>query len=197
VGHGRADGPEFSAERQIWFAPATATLYRRALFEKAGLLDETFESYLEDIDFGVRCAALQCAGRYAPRAVAYHVGSAALGKWHPDVVRRIARNQVFLVAKYYPSKLLVRLAWPIFVSQALWGFVALRNGAFGAYVRGKLEGLRLFRNVRKTAAASRIEAQALAHILDDAEREISRMQRRIGFDWYWRVYFALTAGGAD
>src|SRR5437879_3362396 len=111
VGHGRADGPEFSAERSIWFVPATATLYRRELFERVGLMDETFESYLEDVDFGLRCASRMCAGRYVPDAVAYHVGSATLGEWHPDVVRSISRNQVLLLAKYYPSRLLVRFAW--------------------------------------------------------------------------------------
>ena len=197
VGHGRVDGPEFSAARPIWFAPATATLYRRELFDRIGVFDETFESYLEDIDFGVRCASGNYAGRYVPGAVAYHVGSATLGRWHPEVVRRISRNQVLLLAKYYPLRLLVRFAWPIFVSQALWGVVALRHAALGAYLRGKFTGLKLFRAVRNNAAEKRIDPDRLAAILHDAEREISRVQRRTGFDWYWRLYFVLTSGGAD
>jgi hypothetical protein len=34
-------------------------------------------------------------------------------------------------------------------------------------------------------------------ILPESEREICRMQRLTGFDWFWRVYFALTSGAAD
>ena len=36
-----------------------------------------------------------------------------------------------------------------------------------------------------------------AKILEQSEREILEIQRRTGFDWYWRVYFLLTSGGAD
>jgi GT2 family glycosyltransferase len=149
------------------------------------------------VEFGLRCACLDYPGQYAPEATAYHVGSATLGKWHPDVVRRIARNQVLLVAKYYPPRLLVRLAWPILISHALWGLVALRHGAFGAFLRGKREGLRGFRAARESAGALHIQTHRLWRILRESEREISHVQRRTGFDWYWRVYLAMTAGGAD
>jgi GT2 family glycosyltransferase len=195
VGHGRRDGPEFSSARAIWFAPGTASLFRAELFRRVGLFDEGFESYLEDVEFGLRCACLNYSGRYAPRAVAYHVGSATLGRWHPDVVRRIARNQVLLVAKYYPASLLVRFAWPVLVSQALWGMLALRHGAFGSFLRGKLEGVLQFPAMRR--CSPQLEPGRLEEILRKSEGEISRVQRQTGFDWYWHVYLALTAGGSD
>ena len=65
-----------------------------------------------------------------PERVAWHRGSATLGRWHPETVRRIARNQVFLVARHYPGTAAVALtAWPMLVAQVLWGVVALRHGA--------------------------------------------------------------------
>ena len=195
LGHGRRDGPEFSFGRAIWFAPGTAVLYRTELFDRAGLLDEEFESYLEDVEFGLRCACLGYSGRYAPLAVAYHVGSATLGEWHPATVRRISRNQVLLLAKYYPAGILCRFTWPILVSQTLWGLVALRHWNFLAFTRGKIEGLIRFRSARRSAC--RIEAGRLVEILRESERDIVRVQRRTGFDWYWRVYLALTAGESD
>ena len=39
----------------------TAALFRRTLFDEVGLLDEAFESHLEDVDFGLRCALLVLA----------------------------------------------------------------------------------------------------------------------------------------
>ena len=158
VGHARPDGPLFRQSCRIWSAPFTAALFRVALFDQVGMLDERFESYLEDVDFGLRCALAGCAGRYTPDAVAWHQGSATLGRWHRETVRRLARNQVFLVAKHYSSRLLWRYAWSIAVAQGLWGLVALRHGAGWAWLRGKMEGLRRFgefRNGRRSSGRRR------------------------------------------
>ena len=197
LGHGRADGTEFSKGKTISFAPGTASLFRTELFRRVGMLDESFESYLEDVEFGLRCACLDYGGRYAPEAVAYHVGSATLGKWHPETVRRIARNQVFLVAKYYPARLFFHLAWPVLVGQTLWGLVAFRHGTAGAFLRGKAEGLMAFATHRRSANATGVAPRRFLRILRDSENEIRDIQRRTGLDWYWRVYFALTRGGSD
>src|SRR5579859_3258320 len=197
VGHGRPDGPEFAVTRGIWFAPGTTSLFRAELFRRVGMFDDGFESYLEDVEFGLRCACLDYRGRYVPEAIAYHVGSASLGPWHSATVRRISRNQVLLVAKYYSAGLLFRLGWPILVAQILWGLVALRHGAFGAFLRGKRDGLLRFRTVRRGASRIPVESDRLRRILRESEHEIRRVQRRTGFDWYWRVYFILTSGGAD
>ncbi len=197
VGHGRPDGPEFSRARDIWFAPGTASLFRTELFRHIGFLNEEFESYLEDVELGLRCACLNYAGRYAPDAVAYHAGSAALGQWHPATVRRISRNQLLLVAKYYPRGLLFRLLWPVLVAQTLWGALALRHGTFWAFFRGKLDGLVCFRRTRRKGPLPGIQPDRFLQVLQESEGEIKRIQRQTGFDWYWRVYFMLTSGGAD
>jgi len=197
VGQGRGDGPEFSVPRNIWSAPGTAALFRTELFHRLGLLDEKFESYLEDVEFGLRCACMNYKGRYVPGAVAFHQGSATLGKWHPEVVCKISRNQVLLVAKHYPPRLLIQFAWPILFSQSLWGVVAFRHGAFLAFLRGKFKGLGGIRAARRSAATLDIDPDRLDQILRDSEREIRRVQLRTGFDRFWRVYFALTPGGAD
>jgi len=79
-GEGRPDGPLWNVRRTIQFAPFTAVLIRKELFERIGDLDERLESYLEDVDFGLRCAAKGYSGVYIPDAVAYHVGSGTLGR---------------------------------------------------------------------------------------------------------------------
>jgi len=197
IGHDRPDGPEFSRAREIWFAPGTASLFRLELFRRIGFLDEGFESYLEDVELGLRCACLNYAGRYVPDAVAYHLGSATLGRWHPATVRRISRNQVFLVAKYYPAGSLLRLAWPVLVAQTLWGALALRHGTFWAFLRGKLDGLLCVRRARRSGLLSGIKPDRLLRVLQESEAEIKRIQGQTGFDSYWRLYFMLTSGGSD
>jgi len=189
AGAGRPDSPVFAQQRRIRLASFTATLLRTDLFNKVGELDEEFESYIEDLDFFLRCARLGFEGMYVPAAVAWHEGSGTLGRWHPEVVRRIARNQLWIVAKHYPKGWVWRLGWPILVAQSLWGLVALRHGAGRAYFKGKLEGLARYREIRKRHTPP---SSNFARLLYASELELLDLQRRLGFDWYWKLYFALT-----
>ena len=194
VGHGRPDGTEWDAPRIIRFAPFTAALFRAELFEKVGLLDERFHSFLEDVDFGLRCAMKGYEGIYIPEAVAYHAGSASLGEWHADAVRLIARNQLLLVAKHYPKKWVLRYGWAVFAAQSLWGLLALRHGAGLAFLLGKMDGLRQAGAMRRPTAGNTEgpDQERLGTILEESERELLELQQRTGFDFYWRLYFALT-----
>jgi GT2 family glycosyltransferase len=194
AGNGRADQPVFSEERPIRSAPWTAALFRAELFRRIGLLEESFESYLEDVDFGMRCALEGLAGVYEPAAAAWHRGSATLGAWHPETVRRMARNQVWLVARHYPEPVPPRYWWPIFAAQGLWGLVALRHGAGFAWLRGKWQGLRRFPEARERIA--RGDAGRLRELLRENEAAIRQMQTACGYDLYWRLYFLLTHGEA-
>ena len=191
IGHNRRDGPEFSHPRRIVSPPGTAVLFRAALFQRIGPFDENFESYLEDVDLGLRCAAAGLSGWYVPEAIAWHRGSATLGGWHPDTVRRISRNQVYLVRKHYSGSLIFRNLWHIAVAQTLWGILALRHGRLLAFLRGKFAGLFHPRWPRQNRSS------ALLITLRNGEREIYHIQRKTGFDSYWRWYFRLTRGGAN
>lgn len=190
AGNGRTDSGVWRQARAIHLPPLTATLVRRQLFEKAGLLDESFESYLEDVEFGLRCALQGLCGIYVPSAVAYHAGSATLGRWHPETVRRISRNQVFLLARHWPPGWLRRYGWPVLVGQTLWGVLALRHGAARPWLAGKWEGIVRYRSVRR--GSSPTQTERLMRLLEESELELFQLQRQSGFDWYWRLYFSLT-----
>lgn len=196
VGHGCPDGPAFSQEQSIWSPPWTAALFRAELFSRAGLLEERFESYYEDVDFGFRCAVLGLAGRYVPGAVAWHRGSAALGRWHPDTVRRIARNQAYLIARHYPPRLRRRWMRPILVAQLLWGAVALRHGRGWAWLQGKWEG-RLGRRLvgapwrrMTTGDGAPRQTEVLEVLCESGERFIHDAP-----GIFWRLYFLLAGSG--
>lgn len=190
AGKGKADGPAWRQPRPVALPPLTATLLRMELFERVGLLEESFESFLEDVDFGLRCHAQGLSGIYAPDAIAYHTGSATLGPWHPAMVRRIARNQVFLLARHWPPGWMRRYGWPVLAGQALWGLLALRRGTALAWLAGKWEGIRRYRSMRRKPSAA--EAEKITQLLEESETELRRLQREAGFDAYWRLYFALT-----
>jgi GT2 family glycosyltransferase len=194
VGAGRPDGQRFAKTRRIASAPWTAALFRSALFRRVGFLEERFESYLEDVDFGMRCAAQGMDGVYDSTAVAWHRGSATLGRWHKETVRHIARNQIFLLARHYPNRVCARWFWPILCAHALWGAVAARHGAGMAWLQGVAQGMRGFSAMR--CSGKPIDDKVLAVLLVSGERTIREVQASTGYDAYWRLYFLLTAGGA-
>ncbi len=165
----RAEDAVWRQARDIQLAPLTAALFRRAVFARVGLLDERFGSYLEDVDFGIRCGAAGLRGRYVPEAVATHRGSATLGAWHADTVRLLSRNQMLLIAKYYPRRWVWPLACSAVVGQLLWGMAAARHGQAAAWWQGKRDGLRQWREWRQSPAegiaqirASHTELRAMA-----------------------------------
>ena len=185
-GAGSPDGPVWAQPREVRIPPFTAILVRRNDFLAVGGLEEAFGSYLEDVDFGLRCASKGYSGRYVPDAVSWHAGSATLGRWHARTVRQIARNQVFLVARHYSGTLLRRYGWKIAVAHLLWGALAIRHGRGLSWVGGKVEGIRRCREMRGVPGLS------VAEVLESGERDIRSLQRVTGQDLYWRLYFALT-----
>ena len=183
AGHGEAVLPATAAP--IAIAPGTACVFRREVLVHINGFDESFGSYLEDVDLGLRCLREGFTGVYVPDAVAWHHGSATMGRWNPEVVRLISRNQLRLVARHYDAALFRACFWPILTGQLLWGLVALRHGAPLAWLRGKLEGLRDFRLCAEPSPR-------LREFLNHSEREIRKRSR----DAYWRWYFRLTGSAA-
>ncbi|HVY93095.1 MAG TPA: glycosyltransferase family 2 protein [Bryobacteraceae bacterium] len=166
----------------IALAPGTACLFRRGVLEKLNGFDESFESYLEDVDLGLRCVREGYSGVYVPDAIAWHHGGATLGRWNARVVRLTSRNQLLLVRRHYDRELFRRCLWPIVAGQLLWGLIALRHGAPFAWLAGKWDALRNFR--LEGATSPRLRA-----FLAASEKEI---QARAA-DAYWRWYFRLTS----
>lgn len=183
AGHDAPDGEPYLEPRAISFAPLTCALLRRDLFERLGGLDERFESYLEDVELGLRCFRAGLGGVYVPQAVAYHAGSSTLGAWSPRMVELLARNQALLAAKHFPRA----YWWHVLVGQTLWGLMAVRRRRFCAWLRGKLAGLRMAHRMRTTSTPA--HRSELDPILIACEHEI---RLATPASPYWRAYFRLT-----
>lgn len=186
AGAGAPDGALFSQPSRIRFAPFTAVLVRRELFERAGALDERFGSYYEDVEFCLRCALLGFHGVYVPGAAVLHHGSSTHGPWSAPMVELVARNQLLLAAKHFPAA----WAWRVIAGQLLWGSLAARRGRFFAWLRGKARGLLAAPGARRSWR--RAPRTLLEPLLVECENEIRRLQQATRPEPYWRLYFAVA-----
>jgi GT2 family glycosyltransferase len=189
-GYGKKDGSVWSSRRTIHFAPMTAALFSRKVFETIGLLETRFESYYEDVDFGVRCALAGISGTYEPAAVGTHMSKTTLGKSSYRVYFLSGRNQVLILAKYYSTRTLLRFAWPILVGQILALVAAAKQRNFWAALRGKLVAIRRWGAFRPNATSD--WQRQVERTFSQSEREIRTLQREVGYDSYWRLYFSLV-----
>jgi GT2 family glycosyltransferase len=188
-GYGRPDAPVWSEPRRIRWAPMTASLFHRRVFDFLGLLDVTYRSYYEDVDFGLRCAKAGFWGRYVPSAVVYHVGSATLGKRSARVYFWSARNQLVLLAKHYDAASAWRAAWPILTGQLLALLAGAKHGHFLASLAGKVAAIG---PAARAFLAKKTGGPEAYRVLDESEGEIKALQESLGFDLYWRLYFRLV-----
>jgi GT2 family glycosyltransferase len=181
------DAGLFSDSRSIQMASFTAILIRTNTLERIGLLDPLFESYLEDVDFGLRCARAGITGRYVAAAVCTHIGSATWGRWSQESTRLQARNQIYLLARHYSSKLIRRHWWAITVGQLFWLLAALKNGAGAAACRGKWQGYQGWKLAR--ASSDPDFGHSIAKLVDQGEAQFGVAGPGT---WLWRIYRWLT-----
>lgn len=106
-GHGHPPPAVDAPLEDVWGAPASAALFRRSLFERIGLLDESFTAYQEDVEFALRARlhGLRCVLASAARAEHDGFGSnrpfPGGGTW-ADFYN--ARNRVSLLLTTLPGE---------------------------------------------------------------------------------------------
>ncbi len=196
LGFGRKDSESFATPRQVFAAPATAVLFRQSVFEQVGGLDEDFFAYLEDIDFSLRAGRLGRRGLYLPQATCRHQGSASLGETDPTAVfRLLTQNQLMILTKHYPGRLLLRMGPRIAWSQMLWAALAIRKNRMGAYLSGMAHFFWRFRKTVQKRTRWRLdELQNFVALLRESEREIyedTTAADRDRQDTFWKLYFFL------
>ncbi len=184
LGNLDADSGQFDRPMPLLTACGAAVLYRRTTFVGSGGLDEDFFAYLDDVDLALRAHLLGYFGIYRPDAVAWHIGSATLGKaLHARVVELLTRNQIYLLLKNYPRPVFLRLLPRIAVYQVLWLTFAVWNGGPLAYLRGLVAACRgsrkmgaKYRHLMKTRRLR--DAELLAQ-LRESERQMYDWQQSL------------------
>ncbi|KUO43052.1 MAG: hypothetical protein APU95_00750 [Hadesarchaea archaeon YNP_N21] len=72
IGLNQKDGPEYSKPRFLDYAPTCALLIPKQVFEKVGLLDESYFLFYDDWDYSLRVRASGFKIAYIPQARVYH-----------------------------------------------------------------------------------------------------------------------------
>ncbi len=146
-GYGEKDSGQYDKGEYIFGVSAGAGFYRREVFEKAGLMDETFFAYYEDIDLSFRAQLMGFKCYYQPKAVCYHKRGGTISVATRGFQTELCeRNLVLLRIKNYPLTMYI-LHQPFFFAARIIRYYRFWRGHSAAIflcaVRGYLRGLLL------------------------------------------------------
>ena len=144
---GAPDGSGGQAVSPVFGPCAGAALYRRQMLAEVGLFEESYFSYLEDVDLAWRARLAGWGALYVPRARARHVHSATLGDRSPQKSYLLGRNKLWTIVRNYPSPHLVR-RWPLILAYDLLAamYAVLAQERWAA-LRGRVAAWRGLRRV--------------------------------------------------
>jgi GT2 family glycosyltransferase len=171
-GKGERDRGQYDAPQAIFGACGGAAIYRRNVFEEVGGFDEDFFAFYEDVDWNLRAQLRGFSCRYVPTAVAYHMGSATIGRGFTDFTcYHLWRNVVWIIAKNLPVGALLRHAPKLVLGQLVNLGVAVIYGKLDVLWRAwrdAVRGLpRALRKRRELQARRRMGIRGLEAIAGD------------------------------
>lgn len=145
-GNGEPLNGRFAAPERVDYLPGCAILIKRSVFERVGMLDESFFCYMEDVEYGRRIAEAGLENRLVPSARAIHDASASTGGGYTSARKYMnAVNSVRYLRRHPSARgwlgffVFDVLLWPLCLVQACR---AGRPAAAFAKLKGLLDGLR-------------------------------------------------------
>ena len=158
-GNGETDNGQYDKTEYIFGACAGAAFYRKELFEKTGLFDETFFAYYEDIDLSFRAQLYGNKCLYEPKAVCYHKrGGTSSVATHGFQTEMCERNLVLMRFKNYPLSVYIAYQPLFFAARIVRYYNFMRHHSFKIFLRafkGYLRGYFLL--ITKLPERSRIQ----------------------------------------
>jgi GT2 family glycosyltransferase len=110
-GRNRIDENQYDNQTSVFGACAAGAIYSTDALNDAGILDDDFFAYFEDVDLSWRLQLLGWKCRYVPTAVVYHKYSKSSGSSSLFKVYQGERNRIWIIIKNYPFMLLI-IAFP-------------------------------------------------------------------------------------
>lgn len=144
-GHGEKDTGQYNKPEYIFGACAGAAFYRSELFRNAGLFDEDYFAYLEDVDLSFRFQLAGYRCYYNPEIICYHKRRETTSRFEGWETFYTEKNLVALRLKNYPFGMYVKYS-PLFFLARVKRFFKYSgskypNGTFGYAIKGYMRGL--------------------------------------------------------
>lgn len=143
-GHGEIDKGQYDNSEFIFGACAGAAFYKTDLFKSAGLFDEDFFAYLEDVDISFRFQLYGFKCYYNSDVVCYHKRRETTNKFEGWETYYTERNIVALRFKNYPVPLYLKYS-PLFflarINRYRLFLFKYPKGTFKFAVKGYISGL--------------------------------------------------------
>jgi len=151
IGLGQLDEGQFDQEKDTPWITGCAILVKSAVIKEAGMLDNRFFAYYEDVEWSFRIKKSGFRLRYLPQSKIYHVagGSSKKIKTKEGVIPPIlhyyrTRNHLFLIRSHSnPMSFVLSLFYQTLKNAAFILYLGL-NGRFqkvNAILKGHYEGL--------------------------------------------------------
>ncbi|MBC8099571.1 MAG: glycosyltransferase family 2 protein, partial [Armatimonadetes bacterium] len=118
------DTGQYNTEDYVFSACGGSSVYRRAMLDQIGLLDDDFFFSLEDVDLGWRVQLTGWRCLYTPHAIVYHHLSATGGGVTASYYD--GRNLILVLMKNLPTALWRKHGWQIIRVQLKSAWDALR-----------------------------------------------------------------------
>lgn len=146
IGHRQPDGPRFQAEIAVDYVPGCAMLVRRAVFERAGLLEGDYFAYHEDVEFCIKARAAGFEVRLVGEARALHDAHHSTGGgYNPARKYMMGVNTVWFLRRHgTPARWASFLLFDVASLPLVWLLRAWRGDGAGVRAKalGTLDGLR-------------------------------------------------------
>jgi hypothetical protein len=121
---------------EVFGPSAAAGLYKRAMLDQIGILDEDYFIYYEDVDLAWRGQRAGWRCIYAPSARVRHIHSGTTGQWPSKKAYLLGRNKLRTMIKNYPAN---ELLWNLPVI-ATFEIAAIFYGLFFSRITSPLQG---------------------------------------------------------
>lgn len=134
---------------EIFSPSGVSAFYRRDALNEVGHLDESFQSYYEDVDLGFRLAHRGFRCHFAPKSICYHYLSSSYSPKGWRYHFNSARNAEVVWWANMPTRLRWRYLPEHLVFLAMQCGHKITQGVGPAYVAGKIATLAQIGNIRR------------------------------------------------
>jgi len=177
-GQGEFDHGQYDDRTELFGACGAVALYRRRALQMVGPFDARFFALCEDVDWSFRAQLAGWRCRYAPRAVALHIGGVSLGaRLSEFTLYHNWRNQIWVVLKDYPGWALVAHAPDLLLGQTAMLLVALRGRRIRTWLRAwrdALRGMRWVLRARRAIQSGRVADRRALEAVNEGALERAR-----------------------